>query len=77
MTSFKDAAGKVGSTLGSAGKTTLKGAGIFAMGTLKVLGEAADIQRRDKVRQQLEGVSDYDLDIAIEILQNRKEKKSY
>ena len=74
---YKAAAGKVGTTLGSAGKATLKGAGIFAMGTIKVLGEAADIQRRDKVRQQLEGVSDYDLDIAIEILNNRKAARSY
>lgn len=72
---LKDTAGKVGTALGKAGTATLKGAGIVAVGAVKVLAEAADIQRRDKVREQVASVSDYDLDIAIEILQARKDKK--
>lgn len=74
---IKASAGKVGTTLGKAGKATLKGAGIFAAGAVNALAEADKIQRRDKVRSQLEGISDYDLDIAIEILNNRKEAKKY
>lgn len=74
---LKETAGKVGNTLGNAGKATLKGAGIFAVGALSALAEADKIQRRDKVRSQLEGISDHDLDIAIEILNNRKAAKKY
>ena len=59
---------------GIAGKATLKGAGVFALGTIKFLAAAADIQRRDQIREQLSVISDYDLSIAAEIINDRIQK---
>lgn len=65
----------VATKLNSAGKATLKGMGIFAGAAITVLADAARIQKRDEVRQKLSIISDYDLHVALEIIQDRINKK--
>ncbi len=57
--------------IGSAGKRTARGVGCVGMGVLNVLANAGDIQRRNEIREQLECIDNYDLEIAKEIIEER------
>ena len=72
---FSSKSNKITNAISNAGKATLKGAGVFAVATITVLAEASDIKRRDDIRTQLSVISDYDLAIALEIIQDRIDKK--
>lgn len=65
----------VGEKLSSGGKKTLKGLGSFASGTLTVLGAMGVAQQRANIREKLEGIDNYDLDIAKEIIEERIAKR--
>lgn len=72
---FSSKSNKITNALSTAGRATLKGAGAFAGAAITVLAEAADIKKRDEIRTQLSVISDYDLAIALEIIQDRIDKK--
>ncbi len=67
---------RVTETLGTAGRRTARGAGTLSMAALTVLAKAGHSMRRDEVREQLEVIRDHDLEIALEIIEERIERKN-
>lgn len=61
--------------LGSAGKKTAKGAGVVGLGIITALAAAGDIAKRNEIREKLECINDYDLEIAKEIIEERIARK--
>ncbi len=66
---------KVVGALGNAGKRTAKGVGSVSLGIINVLAAAGDIQKRNEIREKLECIDYYDLEIAKEIIEERIAKK--
>lgn len=62
---------KVVDALGHAGKRTAHGAGVVGKGLFTVLAAAGQIQRRDEVRKKLECLDYYELEIAMELIEER------
>lgn len=73
---FKENAKKVANGAAEVGKQSLTGLGIIAKATLKLVGEAADIQRRDEIKKKLDTIDSWDLPLALEIIQERINNRS-
>jgi hypothetical protein len=66
---------KVVGALSNAGKRTAKGVGHVGLGMLNILAAAGDIQKRNEIREKLECINDWDLEIAKELIEERIAKK--